>query len=106
MATSRRDTASDSILNPHINLTTTPTPLQTFNTGMDALLAQQGEWRVASAGLRERLSAMMVAKILTEYTTFYNTYSIVKFSKKHMDEYLKYPPAVVERHLTGFFGRA
>uniref|UniRef100_A0A7S3HT83 Exocyst subunit Exo70 family protein n=1 Tax=Spumella elongata TaxID=89044 RepID=A0A7S3HT83_9STRA len=78
----------------------------TFNTGMDALLAQQGEWRVAAAGLRDRLAALMVSKIQSEYNAFYSTYSVVKFSKKHMDEYLKYPPAVVERHLTGFFGRA
>ena len=48
----------------------------------------------------------MVSKIQSEYNAFYGTYSVVKFSKKHMDEYLKYPPAVVERHLTGFFGRA
>lgn len=73
---------------------------------MDALLAQQGEWRVASAGLRDRLSAMMVSKIVPVYTQFFNTYSVVKFSKKHMEEYLKYTPPVVERHLTGFFGRA
>ncbi len=73
---------------------------------MDALLAQQGEWRVAAAGLRDRLAALMVSKIQSEYNAFYSTYSVVKFSKKHMDEYLKYPPAVVERHLTGFFGRA
>lgn len=73
---------------------------------MDALLAQQGEWRVASAGLRERLSALMVSKLIPVYTKWYNEYSAVKFSKKHMDEYLKYPPNVVERHLAGFFGRA
>ena len=79
---------------------------QAFNTGLDALLVQQGEWRVASAGLRDRLSAMMVTKIVDVYTNFFNTYSIVKFSKKHMDEYLKYPPNVAKQHLTGFFGRA
>ena len=80
--------------------------MQTFNTGMDALLAQQGEWRVASAGLRERLSQQLVSSVLPVYTQFYSTYSVVKFSKKHMEEYLKYPPNVVERHLAGFFGRA
>jgi hypothetical protein len=73
---------------------------------MDALLAQQGEWRVASAGLRERLSQQMVARMMPVYSKWYNEYSVVKFSKKHMEEYLKYPPNVVERHLSGFFGRS
>ena len=72
---------------------------------MDALLAQQGEWRVASAGLRERLSQLMVSKVSPVYTRWFNEYSVVKFSKKHTDDYLKYPPSIVERHLAGFFGR-
>jgi hypothetical protein len=73
---------------------------------MDALLAQQGDWRVSSAGLREKLSSMLVSKICPVYAKFFGTYSAVKFSKKHSDEYLKYPPPAVEKHLTGFFGRA
>jgi hypothetical protein len=40
------------------------------------------------------------------YAAFYAKYSVIKFSKKHTNEYLKYPPAVTERHLGGFFGRA
>ena len=73
---------------------------------MDALLAQQGDWRVASSGLREKLSSMLVSKIGPVYTQFFNAYSVIKFSKKHTDEYLKYPPPIVERHLSGFFGRS
>ena len=78
---------------------------QVFNTGLDALLAQQGEWRVSAPGLRERLSSQLLANILPTYKVFFETYSAVKFSKKHMDEYLKYPPANVQMHLEGFFGR-
>jgi hypothetical protein len=73
---------------------------------MEALLAQQGDWRVASAGLRDRLSQLMVSRVVPVYTKFFSEYSVVKFSKKHTEEYLKFPPNVVERHLTGFFGRS
>lgn len=73
---------------------------------MDALLAQQGEWRVSSSGLREHMSAQLTEAILPVYTEFYNTYAAVKFSKKHMNEYLRFPPAQVERNLKTFFGRS
>jgi hypothetical protein len=76
-----------------------------FNTGMDALLAQQGEWRVSSSVLRESLSNQLVQRILSTYTPFFSSYSSVKFSKKHMEEYLKYTPVQVENHLKGFFGK-
>lgn len=76
-----------------------------FNTGMDALLSQQGEWRVSSSVLRESLSLALVEKVLSTYQPFFTTFSTVKFSKKHMDEYLKYNPAQVENHLKNFFGK-
>lgn len=76
-----------------------------FNTGMDALLTQQGEWRVSSPQLRETMTTSLLAKILKPYENFYNTYSTIKFSKKHMSEYLKYPPSVLENNLKTFFGR-
>ena len=73
---------------------------------MDALLAQQGEWRVSATGLREQLRQQIIAKILPVYTDFFNAYSTVKFSKKHMSEYLRYPPGFVEKNLKIFFGKA
>eukprot|EP01035_Chromulina_nebulosa_P026238 gene26238-34327_t len=76
-----------------------------FNTGMEALLAQQGEWRVSSS-LREHMSAQLLEAILPVYTEFFNTYASVKFSKKHMNEYLRFQPAQVERNLKTFFGRS
>ena len=72
---------------------------------MDALLAQQGEWRVSSSFLREQLSTALVARIQQTYGPFFSTYSTVKFSKKHMEEYLKYTPAQVENNLKAFYGR-
>ena len=76
-----------------------------FNTGLDALLGQQGEWRVSSSILRESLSSQLVGRVSQSYTPFFQTYSTVKFSKKHMEEYLKYTPAQVESNLKGFFGK-
>lgn len=77
-----------------------------FNTGMDAFLAQQGEWRVSSAALRDVLAQQLTQRILSTYATFFATYSAIKFSKKHMNEYLKYTPAQLELHLRSFFGRS
>ena len=73
---------------------------------MDALLAQQGEWRVSTSGLREKISIQLLETILPVYTEFFNNYSGIKFSKKHMNEYLRYPPAQVERNLRSFFGKS
>ena len=77
-----------------------------FNSAMDALLMQQGEWRVSSAGLREHLGIMLVAKICPLYGQFYGTYSTIPFSKKHMEDYLRFPPSDVERALRFFFGKS
>lgn len=78
---------------------------QVFNTGMDALLAQQGEWRISAPILRETLTAQLVARVVPPYSEFYAAFSPVKFSKKHMEQYLRYSPESVERHLQSFFGR-
>ena len=77
-----------------------------FNSAMDALLTQQGEWRVSSAGLREHLGNLLVAKICRFYTPFFDTYSSTNFSRKHMEEYLRFPPKDVERALRYFFGKS
>jgi hypothetical protein len=76
-----------------------------FNSGMDALLAQQGEWRVSAAGLRDQLAAQLVESIVPTYQQFYDTYSTVNFSKKHMSEYLKYKPQDIATSLSAFFGK-
>lgn len=78
---------------------------QVFNTGMEALLAQQGEWRIAAPALRETLTAQLVARVVPPYSEFHAAFSAVKFSKKHTEQYLRYSPDSVERHLQSFFGR-
>jgi Exo70 exocyst complex subunit len=73
---------------------------------MDALLAQQGEWRISASVLREHLAAQLLERILPMYSQFYNTYSAVKFSKRHASDYLRFPPQDVDKILKGFFGRS
>lgn len=77
-----------------------------FNTGLEALLAQQGEWRVSSSGLRDSLSQQLTNRILPTYSSFFSSYSGVRFSKKHMTDYVRFTPQAVEAHLRSFFGRA
>lgn len=79
--------------------------VQIFNSGMEALLSQQGEWRVSSSSLRETLTANLLGRVVTAYGNYFANYSVVKFSKKHMSEYLKFTPSQLENHLKGFFGR-
>ena len=75
-----------------------------FNAGMEALLVQQGEWRISSPELRKHLTAQLVDKICPVWINFYNTYSAHKFSKKHMVQYLKFPPHDVSQIVGHFFG--
>ncbi|RYH20820.1 hypothetical protein EON65_22390 [archaeon] len=71
-----------------------------------ALLAQQGEWRVSSPSLREALTLQLGQRIMPVYTNFFNTYSAIKFSKKHMTEYVRYSPSEMEKVLRNFFGKS
>jgi Exo70 exocyst complex subunit len=76
-----------------------------FTSGMDALLAQQGELRVSVAGLRDALGDQLLDTIYPFYNKLYENYSTVAFSKKHMNEYLRFSPRDVERSLKYFFGK-
>jgi hypothetical protein len=74
-----------------------------FNSSMDTLQVLQTEWRISSSELRENVRDQLISAILPVYTDFFNTYSSVNFSKKHMSEYLKYPPPSVEKILSSLF---
>ena len=67
-----------------------------FNATIDGLLAMQAHWRITSQDLRTRVEAQLVQQVLESYQVFYGAYSTEKFSKKHMDQYLRYPPTEVE----------
>jgi hypothetical protein len=76
-----------------------------FNSGVDALVAQQGEWRISSSGLRDHIHTLLIERIMPVYSEFFNYFSGVQFSKKHMDQYLRFPPQEIERILSNFFGK-
>ena len=70
---------------------------------MSALENMKGEWRLSSPLLKDSLTEELVQAIAPIYNDFYVKYSIVEFSKKHMNEYLVYIPNNIERFLQNFF---
>jgi hypothetical protein len=70
---------------------------------MDTLQILQSNWRISSTDLRENVRKQLVSLVVPVYAEFFATYSSVHFSKKHMDEYLKYPPKNVENILMSLF---
>jgi len=76
-----------------------------FNGGIAALMSQQVEWRIAYAGLRNDLDARILNSVIGAYTEFHETNSKVNFSKKHMDQYVKYTPDDISNMLRSYFQR-
>jgi Exo70 exocyst complex subunit len=74
-----------------------------FNATMEAWTSHQGEWRISNEFLRGSVKKDLTRKIVPMYTEFYDIYSQIRFSKKHMDQYLKFPPEDVDRIIQGFF---
>ena len=74
-----------------------------FNSGMNAIENVKGEWRLTSPMLREGLTSDLYQSIAPIYTDFYQKYSVVEFSKKHMNEYLLWQPTNIDRYFLTFF---
>jgi hypothetical protein len=74
-----------------------------FNASLDTLQVLQAQWRISSTDLRDLVRRQLVALIVPAYTEFFKEYSKVNFSKKHMKEYLRYPPDLVQRTLLSLF---
>lgn len=74
-----------------------------FNATIEAWTSHQGEWRISTDFLRDAVKKDLTRKIMPIYTEFYETYSVIKFSKKNQDKYLKFPPEDVNRIIQGFF---
>jgi len=53
--------------------------------------------------LRAMLQKDIKNEFLPKYTRFYEKYSKIQFSKKNMDEYLRYTPALVEEHIDDLY---
>ena len=78
----------------------------TFNNGLEALLAQQGAWRISSAELRDEMGKQLALTVVPVYKEFYSKYSKVNFSKRHMDQYVRFTEPDVQLILGRFFGGA
>ncbi|ETV88406.1 hypothetical protein H257_00030 [Aphanomyces astaci] len=74
-----------------------------FNATLDEVVANQKSYTVPDADLRKTLMASALQRIVPSYTIFYDKYSVVHFSKKHMDKYVKYTPANVDAMLRELF---
>ena len=66
-----------------------------FNTSLEEIYQHQKQFSVPDASLRTRLREEAKAIVVEPYSNFYNKYSGVQFSKKHMEQYLKFPPKAV-----------
>ncbi len=75
-----------------------------FNAGLEALLAQQGAWRISSATLRFELGRQMADTIIPAYKAFYDKYSTTNFSKRHLDQYVRFTSEDANLILGRFFG--
>ena len=76
----------------------------TFNSGLEALLAQQGAWRISSGLLRDEIGKQLADTIIPTYSKFYDTYSKVNFSKRHIDQYVRFTADDANLILGRFFG--
>jgi len=66
-----------------------------FNSAMDEIYTHQKGFSVPDGGLRGRLREEAKMTLLPSYTAFYEKFQGTQFSKKHMDQYLRFPPATV-----------
>ncbi|KAF0712185.1 hypothetical protein AaE_012094 [Aphanomyces astaci] len=89
-----------------------PTTKLQYNRNSDVLTLDSGRlvkekftksYTVPDADLRKTLMASALQRIVPSYTVFYDKYSVVHFSKKHMDKYVKYTPANVDAMLHELF---
>jgi exocyst complex protein 7 len=66
-----------------------------FNAGLEEIYQHQKPYSVPDVALRQRLRQDGRSIVLSSYTEFFERFSQVHFSKKHMDQYLKFPPKTV-----------
>lgn len=70
---------------------------------MDTIIKIHDEWRISSKDLRERIHSQLTLQIMEPYTQFFQQYSLIPFSKKNKEHYLRYPPTNIEKILTSIF---
>ncbi|CAK4084062.1 unnamed protein product [Aphanomyces euteiches] len=74
-----------------------------FNATLEEIHANHKTFMVPDADLRKKLQGAATQRILPSYSVFHEKYSVIHFSKKNMDKYVKYTPANVDAMLREIF---
>jgi len=74
-----------------------------FNEEFEKIYQVHREFSVIDPKLRKRLAENVLEVFLPKYEKFYNTYSVVQFSKKQMNKYLKYPPEKIKNMIEDMY---
>ncbi|TMW59496.1 hypothetical protein Poli38472_004565 [Pythium oligandrum] len=74
-----------------------------FNTQIEDIHETQSHFIVSEPHIRHQLIQAAVDAIIPRYTSFYEKYSTVHFSKKNSSKYLKYTPRAAEQLLKELF---
>lgn len=74
-----------------------------FNDAFERIYESHRHLTVSDAKLRENLIADVKNTFLPKYEHFFTVYSKYQFSKKNMDDYLKYPPVKVAEMLSKMY---
>lgn len=68
-----------------------------FNKAMEEIYTHQRGFSVPDRGLREKLREEAKTTLLPSYTAFYDKFKGIQFSKKHMEQYLRFSPETVAK---------
>eukprot|EP00815_Leptocylindrus_aporus_P003993 CAMPEP_0116068550 /NCGR_PEP_ID=MMETSP0322-20121206/11730_1 /TAXON_ID=163516 /ORGANISM="Leptocylindrus danicus var. apora, Strain B651" /LENGTH=782 /DNA_ID=CAMNT_0003555687 /DNA_START=380 /DNA_END=2725 /DNA_ORIENTATION=+ len=74
-----------------------------FNEDFCKIYFSHNQLRIPDDNLRRNFLTSIRERFLNQYSTFYDQYSKVPFSKRKMGDYLKYPPTKVESMVNGLF---
>jgi len=73
-------------------------------SGLDALLSAQGQFRLASPRLRAVLGERLAVAVAQPYAALFRDTAHVPFTRKHKEQYIKYPVEDVQYALSTYFG--
>lgn len=74
-----------------------------FNTSLEEIYQHQKVFSVPDSSVRQRLRNQAKETVVGPYTNFFNKVSDIQFSKKHMEQYLRFPPKTVSTMLDDLF---
>ncbi len=73
------------------------------NGATESILKKKGTWRINSEVVRGSTTAVLNRMVVAAYRAFYDKYSVVNFSSKHMDQYLRFEPDTIATLFRTFF---